>query len=275
MNKKERFSASDFDRNYYHYCCGEEDYVGNRAFADFFQFVAKKIKKQFNPKVVLDAGCACGHLVAALRDLGIEAYGIDISEYAISQVREDIKPYCAVASLPLVAELPESFPKRYDLVTNFEVLEHMHEEDSFKSIAFLCKYSDTIFFSSTPDDTVEPTHVNVQPISYWVENFGKNNFFPYLDINTEYLTLQAMVFKRSGNVQTAFSSFVDNWWKERQARIDCQKVYLKLEDMTAKCNQLQQQYKVILNSRSWQITKPVRVLLSIVKGIFEKKGNSK
>ena len=34
---------------------------------------------------VLDIGCAKGFLVQAFRDLGVEAYGIDISAYAISQ----------------------------------------------------------------------------------------------------------------------------------------------------------------------------------------------
>ncbi len=48
--------------------------------------VAKNIIKKYNLKKgdkVLDIGCAKGFLVKDLLDLGIDAYGIDISEYAI------------------------------------------------------------------------------------------------------------------------------------------------------------------------------------------------
>jgi SAM-dependent methyltransferase len=48
-------------------------------------------------KKVLEIGCAKGFVVEALRDLGIDAYGIDISQYAIDCAREDIKPYLTVA----------------------------------------------------------------------------------------------------------------------------------------------------------------------------------
>ena len=49
-----------------------------------------------------------GIFVEALRDLGVEAYGVDVSEYAISKVREDLKPFCKAASA--LEELPETFP---------------------------------------------------------------------------------------------------------------------------------------------------------------------
>ena len=56
----------------------------------FFGLVADHIVKQIRPRKVLDAGCAKGFLVEALRDRGVEAYGIDLSEYAIGEVRRDI-----------------------------------------------------------------------------------------------------------------------------------------------------------------------------------------
>ncbi len=47
------------------------------------------------PKVetVLDVGCAKGFLVRDLRKSGIHAYGIDVSEYALSDANPEIKPY--------------------------------------------------------------------------------------------------------------------------------------------------------------------------------------
>ena len=40
-----------------------------------------------------------GFLVEALRKRGVDASGIDISDYAISQVDESVAAYCSVASL--------------------------------------------------------------------------------------------------------------------------------------------------------------------------------
>ena len=44
-------------------------------------------------KKVLEIGCAKGFVVEDLRELGIDAYGLDVSEYAISQASEKIRPY--------------------------------------------------------------------------------------------------------------------------------------------------------------------------------------
>src|SRR5215469_3567995 len=64
----------------------------------FFSRIAEEIVRRLKPRRVLDVGCAKGFLVECLRDRGIEAFGFDISEYAISEVRHDIKPYCWVGS---------------------------------------------------------------------------------------------------------------------------------------------------------------------------------
>lgn len=45
---------------------------------------------------ILDLGCSKGYLVKALRLLHREAWGIDISEYALSCVPEDVKPFCGL-----------------------------------------------------------------------------------------------------------------------------------------------------------------------------------
>lgn len=137
-----------YNEEYYrHYRTGsgEISYQDSEELKVFIRHLASQIKEKYHPQTVLDAGCAMGMLVAALRDLGVEAYGVDLSEYAISQVREDIRPYCAVGSLS--SALPDSLPKRYDLVVSMEVLEHMPEEDAKKAVANLCAVTDRVLFS--------------------------------------------------------------------------------------------------------------------------------
>lgn len=159
-----------------------------------FLNAAEKIVQDFHPKTVLDAGCAWGFLVAALRDLGVEAYGIDISEYAISKVREDIRPYCVCGSL--TEPLPSPLPDRFDLIVTVEVLEHLYAEDGEKAVKNLCALSDHILFSSDPDDYAEPTHFNVQKREYWADLFARQGFFDDISYGPDYLSKHAMLFRK-------------------------------------------------------------------------------
>ena len=182
-----------YDYNYYHYyhtSLGPIPY--DRTYPqwlEFFRNIADRITKDIRPKTVLDVGCAKGFLVESLRDRGVEAFGIDISEYAIKEVRDDIKKYCQVASAT------EKFDNKYDLITCIEVLEHLNEEDGQKAIENICQSTDDVIFSSTPDDFVEKTHINVQPVSYWIDSFAKRGFYIDSGYNCSFLTEYAMRFR--------------------------------------------------------------------------------
>lgn len=203
-----------YNEDYYKHGCGPIPYIGPKHWIDFFGMVADKLIANYHPTTVLDAGCAVGYLVAALRDRGVDAYGIDISEYAISQVRDDIKSYCVVGSL--TDPLPETLPKHYDLVTNIEVLEHLYAEEAPIAVANLCSLSDTIIFSSSPDDYSEPTHVNVQQREYWAKLFAQNGFYDCLSNRPTFLTAHAICFQRSENWLRQIEDY------ERNIRLEAQ-----------------------------------------------------
>jgi len=202
-----------YNADYYKDGCGM-NYSQEEYWMQFFGVIAEKIIQDFHPKTVLDAGCAWGYLVAALRDRGVEAYGVDISEYAISQVREDIQDYCRVVNLR-DGILPKEFPAKFDFVTNVEILEHLKEPDSLEALKNLCSYSDRILFSSSPDDITENTHYNVQQVEYWCRHFAHEGFFRVLEYSAEYLSPQAILLEKKE--QPCFSDIVDNY--ERQLRI--------------------------------------------------------
>src|ERR1700675_1482354 len=112
-------SGGLYDRHYYETGCGPIPYDrAHRHWGEFFGAIADRVVVDVEPKAVLDVGCAKGFLVEALRDRGVEAFGIDISPYAISEVRPDIRHFCRVASAV------EPFDRRYDLIICIEVLEH-------------------------------------------------------------------------------------------------------------------------------------------------------
>ncbi len=153
-----------------------------------FENIADRIVKEINPRSVLDVGCAKGFLVEALRDRGVEAYGVDISDYAISQVREDLKPYFKVGSAT------EELDRDYDLIVCIEVLEHLSTIDSQKAVENFCKHSSEVLFSSTPNDFQDDTHINVQPVEFWAEQFYYNGFTHVIDYDAHYISSQTMRF---------------------------------------------------------------------------------
>jgi len=76
-----------------------------------FTAEARSIAALPGVRTVLDVGCAKGYLVKALRDAGLEAYGVDVSEYAVSAADPSIRPYLRVMG---VQEIVAN--ERYDLV---------------------------------------------------------------------------------------------------------------------------------------------------------------
>ena len=86
--------------------------------AHSFYSEALDIQNHFSFNTCVDYGCAKGFLVHALRLLGSNAWGEDISEYAVENCHPSVKDYVS---------LPND--NTYDLLICKDVLEHIEEED--------------------------------------------------------------------------------------------------------------------------------------------------
>lgn len=286
--------------------CGA-DYKDKNHWKPFFGQIAQSIVDKFNPKTVLDAGCAMGYLVEALRERGVEAYGFDVSEYAISNAVEGAKPYCFVHSI--TENLPEILPQKFDLIITIEVMEHLFPADGEKAIANLCKYSDTIIFTSTPSDIENMTHLNVQQAEYWCKEFAKNSFFKDHVQKVDFICDWAMLFRKKDNFKNVIfeyemydrieraklnklkientkntdkikeleTLFLEKSFKYKQVKEEkstLEKDYLKLNE---KCEhdeyliaELTRQYNEIANARWWKVTKPIRVICDKFKRLAKR-----
>jgi glycosyltransferase involved in cell wall biosynthesis/SAM-dependent methyltransferase len=162
---------------------------------DFFNHIAEQLIQSLKPRTILDVGCAIGFLVEAFWRRGVRAYGIDVSEYAITQVPEDLKGFCSVRSV--IEPLPENFPQSYDLLTCIEVLEHMPPDEGKMAIKNMASKTRCILFSSTPHDLVEPTHVNVRPVIYWLQSFAEVGFYPDLRFDASFVSPQAFLLRKT------------------------------------------------------------------------------
>ena len=192
---KEKRAASpdaDYGANYYASHCGPIPY--SRQFPEwsaFFAGVADRIVALLRPKRVFDAGCAHGFLIEALWDRGVQAWGRDISSFAVSQARLDMRPFVSAGSIT------EPLGGPFDLVTCIEVLEHMPEEDTTAAIAAMAAAAPLVLFSSSPTDLDEPTHITVRPIRWWLDRFAAAGLAPMPDFDASFLTPHAYLLQRT------------------------------------------------------------------------------
>jgi len=117
---------------------------------------------------VLDIGCAKGFLVKALRWLGRDAYGYDISDYAVANADPEVKSYLT-RTLPIPKE-PFHFAIAKD------VFEHLPLRDLCRLLTNL--KADVLFVIvplgdgkryNVPAYELDTTHIHRQPLIWWNE----------------------------------------------------------------------------------------------------------
>jgi 2-polyprenyl-3-methyl-5-hydroxy-6-metoxy-1,4-benzoquinol methylase len=184
--------AGYYDVHYYANYAGGQTYSRESPiWQEFFGVMADRIIAEIRPRSVLDVGCSVGVLVEALRDRGVEAWGIDISEYAIDHVRPDIRPYCRVASIT------DDLQRWYDLIVCLEVIEHLPEEQVHDAVANVATHTAQVLFGSTPDDFGDPSHFNVKPSDYWVGLFARHSIYRDVEFDGSYISPHAMLLRRA------------------------------------------------------------------------------
>jgi SAM-dependent methyltransferase len=190
----ESTSAETFGADYYASHCGALVYGRQeRHWGRFFRGIAERIVQTLSPRSVFDAGCAHGFLLEALRDKGIEVRGRDISKFAMSEVRDDMRPFVEQGTIA------DKIDGSYDLVTCIEVLEHISEEEAVCAIASMAAAAPRLLFSSSPSDFKEPTHINVKPVIWWLHRFADVGLAPVKDYDASFITAHAYLLERSEN----------------------------------------------------------------------------
>ena len=182
-----------YDASYYDNYNGEA-YGRTEHWLTFFDNIADNIVRSLQPRSVLDVGCAFGLLVERLRDRGVDAFGMDVSQYAVSQGRPDILKYLSEASIL------KPLDRHYDLIVTIEVVEHIQEDDCDLAIKNICDAADSVLLATTPDGFDDPTHFNVNAPFYWIRKFSKFGFEPDVRHDADYITPYAMLFRRKDSI---------------------------------------------------------------------------
>lgn len=180
----------DFDARYYATGCGRP-YGRDAIWTAFFSRIADGIVGGLRPGRTLDAGCAWGLLVEALRARGVDAHGCDISSFAISQVADHIRPYCWRASVT------DELSGLYDLIVCQEVFAHLTEHAGRDAIANFCRHSTRVLFSAAAYPPHE-RHLNTAEPSHWDRVFEATGFRREASFDPSFMTPWAAYYIRTG-----------------------------------------------------------------------------
>ena len=135
---------------------------------------ALDIQEYFDFNTCVDYGCAKGFLVHALRIIGCDAYGEDISEYAVTNCHPEVEEYIS---------LPNE--KKYDLLICKDVLEHVEVKDIPGVLENFKDKSHQFFFTIPLGDKdrfrireyeVDITHVTKKDEEWWINMFESQGF---------------------------------------------------------------------------------------------------
>lgn len=154
-----------------------EKYFSHRTRPEMWNRRAEFVLKKFNPKTALDVGCASGEFVKSMIDIGIDAYGIDGSDFAISNIDNSIKNKIFKVNLN-----SDQFPfddNTFDFIGSFYSVEHIHNIEFFaKELSRTLKKSGIAWFLTPNIGEEGRTKVDVFTNTFdeWKKIFENQNF---------------------------------------------------------------------------------------------------
>ncbi len=128
----------------------------------------------FNPKSVIDIGCATGDLVRQFRQMGLISDGLEGSDHALNHaVIQDILHLDLREDLSREALQPDCYTvgRTYDLLCCLEVAEHIEPEYTKMFLQNITNWSDKILMSIAGPGQRGLYHVNLQEMPYWDDLF--------------------------------------------------------------------------------------------------------
>lgn len=167
---------SEFDADYYLRGpeTGKSNYTDYRWLEGRTILMALSIAKYLGMdegSTVLDFGCARGYTVRAFREIGMDAYGMDTSKWAIENCDPEVKGYVSTDLNSLV----------YDYVISKDCFEHIPYQELVRIVRFLLSKTSQCLFAvvplawtdggeyAGPRDEKDPSHCIRWELITWIE----------------------------------------------------------------------------------------------------------
>jgi len=182
-----------FDEKYF------EDGVRNRVSAyENYRWMPERTIREASSIInnipfdnVLDYGCAKGFMVYAMRLLGKEAFGVDVSDYAVKNSHPKVRDYLSVI------QSAEDIKGGWDLIIAKDVLEHIPKELLPETLAAFRRRCKHLFVAVPLGDgrryrireyEMDVTHIIREPEEWWLTTIVEAGFkIKYFDYQFHHL----------------------------------------------------------------------------------------
>jgi len=159
-------------------------YGGFKYFSRFWQPVVPTFQEYYsldNNSSILDVGCAKGFMMHDFAEIipGITVKGLDVSEYAIENTIDDMKPHVQVADARKLPYEDNSF----DLVISINTIHNLERDDlaiALQEIERVSKGKSYITVDAYKDDEEKErmfawnlTAKTIMSVDEWIEFFGE------------------------------------------------------------------------------------------------------
>jgi SAM-dependent methyltransferase len=194
------YDPSDYDADYFE---GRKAYgfaPGSSTYEELARETEKKVawllRQTSKCRTFLELGCAKGFVVHALAERGYDSHGVDISGYAISHA------YGKAVGRVQVADIRKRLPfekQSFDVVHAWDTLEHIPPGDIHTTLNEITRIARRwvvmrvpvrthlsakrpVDWSYGPSDATHPsgkaerTHINVQPVDFWIEEMVRRSW---------------------------------------------------------------------------------------------------
>jgi SAM-dependent methyltransferase len=148
---------------------------------------------------VLDVGCGPGIYVKAMREAGLDAYGVDgdprlVEDDYCWRVDFRYSYYDFKYGYERVLRVFADAPSRFDVVMSLEVGEHIEHAWHNKYVDFIaCMIPGIVYFSAARPGQGGHGHIACEPKSYWIKHFHRAGFWLDIDATDAWLN-----FMRAG-----------------------------------------------------------------------------
>lgn len=156
---------------------------GSISLGEFWKDYTARLTSTHNlqDKKVLEIGCAKGFVVQDLRDMGVDAWGLDVSEYAIGEADPSVQPYLIQGDARTA--LSQFKNKEFDVVFSLRVLTCFDDVDLPTLVSELnriAKYQFHVIDESVGKKQGTSKYYNSKPLSEWlVYNWDKGTRLVY------------------------------------------------------------------------------------------------
>lgn len=131
---------------------------------------------------LVDVGCAKGYLVRHLRRRGFDAWGVDISKYAIDHAPEDTATWLRLYDI--TSKDPSFFGNdSFNMAVCLETMEHIPEPQvdlALTNILNLVEPGSQVVFTICTEDQpgwdTDPTHVTIRSHDWWQFRLEQNGY---------------------------------------------------------------------------------------------------